>query len=141
MTRITDIVPGDEVVGHMRMGRALEIRRHKDGSAYREVPTTIRIAPPLALTKFRGVVLQNDTVARVLTISTVAVGSRLQPEQHGVGLTTDIHYSMFHRLLVFSPHSYPPRDKTHHSGRTTLPVNQTINSEYLPYRTVVSVVI
>ena len=111
MKKIGELVNGDELICYMRLGLALMRVRRKDGTAYRQVPKKPRRTRSLDLTRFTGIVLENNSTTKVITIMstvlnshTIAQSSALEPP-----LRVDVHYTAFSRVQLLSKFHTPGR--------------------------------
>lgn len=103
---ITDLTPGMEVYGWLKLGLALKVAVQGDGSPHYQVPTKPRRARAGDITRFVGTVSRNDASNRVLTLNVTPVNS--QGKSYGSGLSVDIAYSAFQRLRLISAYSHIP---------------------------------
>lgn len=125
---------GDELICYMRVGLALEKAVKGDGSPYRMVPRRPQRARSSALTKFTGVVTQNNTVAGVLTCYTTRVDRRkiAVNASNEISLSADIHYSAFRKVLRLSKFHTPGRTDRYNSRPTS---TEGLGTESKAFRT------
>lgn len=116
LIHVTDLQPGDELICYMRLGLALELAAKGDGTPYRRVPRRPQKARSDALTRFTGIVLQNNTAAGVLTLATTRLDSQKIAVNDRV-LTADVHYSAFKRVQLLSKTHTEPSNT--YGGRPT----------------------
>jgi len=134
--RIQDLNPPDEVYGYMRLGMAVTKVRRVDGSLYAVVPNKPQKAGPDDLTRFQGVVVNNNTDEQVLTLYITSTDSMMRAMNKSQSrLRVDIHYSAFRRLRLISQINYPPHDFNY-----TFPANFE-DAAFKPYRTFTEVLI
>lgn len=140
LTHIRELQPGDELICYMRLGLALERAVKGNGSPYRKVPRKTQRARSTALTRFTGIVLNNNTVAGVLTVQTtrmdsmkIAVGDLVEPS-----LSADIHYTAFQRVQRLSKFSSPGRTNSYPSRPTS---TEGLGTQPKAFRTLEEIVI
>lgn len=134
--RIQDLEPPNEVYGYMRLGLAVTKVRRVDGSLYAVVPNKPQKAGPDDLTRFQGVVVNNNTTEQVLTLYITSTDSMMRAMNKDQSrLRVDIHYSAFSRLRLISQINYPP-----HDYNLTFPANLE-DAAFKPYRTFTEVLI
>lgn len=103
---ITQLRAGDQVLGFMRLGLALTLTTKGDGTPYWQVPRSPRRARSQDITKFIGVVLQNNIDQQVLTVQCSAANSMQAPT--GASYIADISYTALFRLRYISQISIEP---------------------------------
>ena len=134
--RIQDLEPPNEVYAYMRLGLAVTKVRRVDGSLYGIVPSKPQKAGPDDLTRFQGVVVNNDTTEQVLTLYITSTDSMMRALNKSQSrLRVDIHYSALSRLRLISQINFEPRE-----DNLTFPANLK-DAAFKPYRTFTEVLI
>ncbi len=133
--RITDLKAGDEILGFMRLGLALERARRADGEAiYRFVPSRPQKAGPSALTRWHGLVSSNDTTNKILKVTVTPVNSLMfAGREH---LPAEISYTALSRVRIFSKISFAPRPE-----KITRPTSKALGTAFKPFRTLTEVLL
>jgi hypothetical protein len=108
---VVELVPGNQVLGWMRLGIALVPTRDKGGRLQYVVPSRKRRAVAGSLTAFTGIVSSNDTAARVLGLQIAPMNSDLRPLLSSSSSIVSIHYSALSRLRLLSEYSFPAREE------------------------------
>ena len=104
MTHVKDLQPGDEIIGYMRLGLALEKVVTGDHRVFRSVPRKPKKTSNSALNRFTGCVVNNNTITSVLTVMATRMDStRIAFNNHyDPAYLVDIHYSAFSKLQLLS---------------------------------------
>lgn len=132
--RITDLVPGDEIYGYMRLGLAITKAVRGNGSVYGIVPSRTQRAGPSDLTRWQGTVIQNNVSENVISCNITATSSEMLPLNRE-SLSVDIHYSALKRLRLLSKINFEP-----HPWNNTFPANFP-DAAFKPYRTFTEVLL
>lgn len=133
--RVIDIVPGDEVLGWMRIGFALRKGRNAATKAdFMYVPSKASVATPTDLNRYTGWVVSNDIANKILMVEvqqmnryTMAVSAPIR---------ADIPYMAMYRLRRLS--------KMHYMGapqNPQRPTQRAIGSQNRPYRIIEDVLL
>ncbi len=130
---ITELVPGDEVWGWMRLGFALKQGRTVHGLIYRYVPDKATRAESGDLTRFVGLVMINNTTTSVITLSVSQLGSRGIATNREQPKAVDIHYSNLQRMRKLGP-----TVASQYTDNLTFPANFE-DAKFKPYRTLIEV--
>lgn len=132
--RVIDIVPGDEILGWMRIGFALKRGRAVNGSVYMYVPTKAQRAAPTDMNRYTGWVVANNVAAKVLVVEvqqmnryTMAVSTPVRAE---------IPYMTMYRLRRLSKVVFPGKPEN-----PERPTHRAIGSQNRPYRTIEDVLL
>ena len=135
VVRIADLKAGDEIVGFMRLGLALEKARRADGeSIYRYVPSRPQKAGPSALTRWHGLVSSNDTTNKILKVTVTALNSVMfTGREH---LPAEVSYSSLGRVRVYSTIAFEPKEE-----KVTRPTSKALGTAFKPYRTLTEVLL
>lgn len=133
--RIKDLKAGDEVLGFMRLGLALEKRRSADGETiFRIVPKRPQKASSSALTRWYGLVSSNDTVTGILKVTVTAVNS--QGFAGRESLPAEVSYTALSRLRIYSKIAFEPRPEK--VGR---PTSKALGTAFKPFKTLTEVIL
>ena len=132
---IKDLIAGDQVLGFMRLGLALEKGRSADGeSIFRFVPKRPQKASSSALTRWYGFVNSNDTDIGILKVTVTAVNSLGFAGRES--LPAEISYTALSRLRIYSKISFEPRPEK--VGR---PTSQALGTAFKPFKTLTEVIL
>lgn len=128
MIKVTELRPGDTILGWMRIGYALKKGRTATGVIYRFVPSKAEQFDQDDLQQFTGIVVSNDTVNYILRVEAARMNRYTMAAESP--LPAEIHYSSIQRLRRLS--------KTANFARQQNPLRPTavaIGTGYYPYRT------
>ncbi len=145
---IRDIQTGDTIQVWMRNGLAIQPRRTAKGVLYYAVPNRTGRARAADLTRFWGLVVQNnpDTGTGIITVQVTPYNSRLQAINETVPKQAVLAYSALHRVRKLSAVTYAGRPEVvgDRGTRTTrrpgsvAPFGGTANR---PYKTLTEVIL
>lgn len=138
MQTLYDINIGDEIQAYMKLGLSLELAIDKNGVPYRYVPSKPRRASASAISRFNGIVIANDVINKILTLSVVGINSNRIPASTSISTNVDIHYSSLKKVLLFSKYHFEPKEELRH-GAQYRPTTNALGTAYRPYRTLVSI--
>lgn len=130
--KVTDLEPGDQVFGWLKIGFALKKGRTPGGRVYMYVPSKPSRFDNDDLQQFSGLVVRNDTEKCILSLEVSRMNRFLQAV--GETLPVEIHYRALKRLRFMSQHAYPAREE--YPAR---PTRRGIGTGFNPYRTLVEV--
>lgn len=105
--KVTELVAGDQIIGWMRIGFALQKRRLPNGRTYRQVPSKPDRFDKDDLQQFSGLVTFNDVENHILRVEAARMNRFLEATSES--LPAEIHYAAFSRLRRVSPFAYSPR--------------------------------
>jgi hypothetical protein len=134
MIYVTDLLPGDEIQGWMKLGFALKKQRRVDGTLFYAVPDRASNVEKDDLTRFVGWIVSNNTTTHVLVVEVVHLNSR--GRVYGDPIQTTLHYSVLKRVRKISRISYPAR-----AQNPLRPTHVAIGTGYSAYRTVEEVML
>lgn len=129
--KVTELQPGDEIICYMRTGLALEVAITGKGAPYRYVPKKPQPASISALTRFTGIVINNNLVDNVLRVQTAQLNSQKIYSNAEPVLVADIHYSAFKKVQILSKVNFEPENP--YVGRPTK--YEGLGTKRKPYRT------
>lgn len=138
MARITirDLKAGDQILGFMRLGLALEKGRRADGeSIFRFVPSRPQKASSWALTRWHGFVNSNDTEIGILKVTVTAVNS-LGFTTGRESLPAEISYTALSRVRIYSEISFEPKPE-----KVSRPTSKALGTGFKPYKTLTEVIL
>ncbi len=110
MIRVTDLKPGDEIQGWMRLGYALFKTRKIDGGFRMCTPTRAQTAKSGDLSTFLGLVTANDVLNKQVTLEVQEKNQNSRPV--GDSFTVIVPYRYLRRLTLFSKINYFPKPNT-----------------------------
>lgn len=139
MKTMHDLVTGDELNVYMRQSLPLEVGRTAKGVEYRYVPRRRQKASSAGLSRFRAVVVSNDTVNNIITVNTVGINSRGNPLSTSPPLKAEISYTALDRVFLLSAFHYEPREELRRGGNSFRPTTSAIGTNYKAYRTLESI--
>ena len=125
---ISELQPGDPILGWMKLGYALRKERRVDGTLFRSVPPKPDRFGHDDLQQFTGIVTKNDTVNHILHVECSRMTSYTRAVE--APLPAEIHYLAFKRLRRVSKHSYSPREQN-----PLRPTQQAFGTGFYAYRT------
>ena len=119
MKHVSELIPGDEIIGWMKLSVVLRIGRRPDGSSYRYATKVKSRTKINDLTRFTGQVLSNDPENKIITVGTSPMNSQMMPVSHpdrqesgyGPQCTAEIHYTAFERIRQLSSIAYPAKQR------------------------------
>lgn len=132
---ITDLIPGDEILGWMRLGLALTKEVTGSGYVYMKVPDKPGSAKLSDLTRWVGTVVKNNVDEKVLTVRVTRTDSRANLGYNRDIYVADMSYTSLQRVRKFSVIHVPARE-----DNPTFPANLE-DAAYKPFRTLTEVVI
>lgn len=133
--RVIDIVPGDEVLGWMRIGFALRRGRNAaTGAVYMYVPSKAQRATATDMNRYTGWVVANNVANKILVVEvqqmnryTMAVSAPVR---------ADIPYMAMYKLRRLSKTVFPGKPEN-----PERPTQRAIGSQNRPYRTIEDVLL
>lgn len=126
MRRITDLQPGESILGWLRIGFALRKERTVKGVIYRSVPSKATPFRKDDIQQFIGQVVQNT--GEVLTVN-CAPRSHYSV-QSGQALLAEIHYLALGRINTISKEAHEPKPEY-----PLRPTRQGFGTQFYAYRT------
>lgn len=135
MLRADQLLPGDEILGWMKIGFALRVGRNAHTKEiYRFVPGRPERFERDDLNRFTGLLTANDTVNRILTVEVQAVNRFAQA--CSPAMRAQIPYMALSRLRRLSKVNYPGKPQN-----PRRPTQIAIGSENRAYRTIEEVLL
>jgi len=128
MRKISELRPGDSILGWMKIGYALRKQRRADGTIFRDVPSRHDRFDKDDLQNFMGMVIANDTVNHILSVDC----ARMTKLERAVEppLRADIHYLAFKRVRLVSKYAHFPRPQN-----PLRPTQVAMGTGFYAYRT------
>lgn len=133
---VRDLKAGDQVLGFMRLGLALEKGRRADGeSIFRFVPSRPQKASSSAFTRWHGFVNSNDTKLGILKVTVTAVNS-LGFATGKESLPAEISYTALSRLRIYSKIAFEPKPE-----KSSRPTSKGFGTAFKPFKTLTEVIL
>jgi hypothetical protein len=126
--RISDLQPGDQIFGWMKIGFALQKQRNPDGTLFRTVPSRKDRFDKDDLQQFVGMVVSNDTVNHVLRVDVARMTKLTRAVEPP--LPAEIHYLAFSRVRLISKYPLPGRPQN-----PLWPTQVALGTGFYAYRT------
>lgn len=128
MVKVTELQPGDPILGWMKIGFALRKERTATGIIFRSVPSRPDRFDKDDLQQFTGLVVHNDVEQKILHVECsrmTAMTRAVEPP-----LPAEIHYWAFKRIRLISKRAFTPK-----SQNPLRPTQHALGTGSYAYRT------